>query len=59
MMIADLLTGRSSHTTIRARSSAILFVILFVQYATGRGCTRDSNGIVGRSINMTDEDMSC
>ena len=58
-MIAGLLTGSSSHTRIREKSSTVLFVTLFVQYAAVWGCTRDSKGIVGRSINMTCEDVSC
>ena len=28
----------------------MLFMIVFVPYAVVRGCTRESNGIVGRSI---------
>ena len=31
-------------------SSAVLFVILFVQWAAGRGCTRERRWMVGRSI---------
>ena len=50
MIMADVSWGRSSQTKTRANSSAVLFVTLFVPKAVGRGCTRESKGIVGRFI---------
>ena len=50
MMMAGVSAGRSSLAMIRASSSAVLFVTLFVPYAAGKGWTRESIGIVGRSI---------
>ena len=35
---------------IRASSSAVLFVVVFVSYTAGSGWTRESKGIIGRSI---------
>ena len=40
---------------MRASSSTILFVTLFVSYAAGSGLTRKSKGIVGRSIHYVIE----
>ena len=42
--------GRSSHAMMRVSSSAVLFVILVVPLVTSRGCTRESKGTVGKSI---------
>ena len=53
MVITCVLPGRNPPTRIRARSSAVLVVRLFVPYAADRGCTltRQSKSMVGRCIN--------
>ena len=50
MIMAGMMGGMSSHTRIRASSSAVLFVTLFVPYTAGRGCIRESIGMVSRCI---------
>ena len=35
---------------MRVSSSTVLFVTLLVPYAAGSGCTREIEGIVGRSV---------
>ena len=52
MMMAGVSCGSSSHAITLASSSAVLLVEVFVPYAVGRGWTRDSSGIVGRSIHI-------
>ena len=52
MMMAGVSCGSSSHAITLASSSAVLLVEVFVPYAVGRGWTRESSGIVGRSIHI-------
>ena len=54
-MIAGVWTGRSSHTRIRADSFAVLLVTVLVPYMASRDWTRESSGMVGRSIHTIDE----
>lgn len=49
MIIASVLTGISSQTRLRAKSSAVLLATLLVLYSVDRNWTRESSGIVGRS----------
>ena len=49
MMMTGVWAGRSSHTRIRVSSSAVLLVTVLVPYMAGRGWTRESSGMVGRS----------
>ena len=50
MIITGVPIGTSSLTRVHTISSTVLFVTLLVQYATGKDCTCESNGIDGRSI---------
>ena len=50
MIMAGLFSGRNAQAMMRASNSAVLFVTLLVPYAAGKDWTRESNGIVGRSI---------
>ena len=53
-MMAGVWGGMSSHTRMRARKSAVLFLTFFVPYTASRGCTRESIGMVGRCIQFLD-----
>ena len=53
MIIARVSWRRSSLAKTRVKSSVVLCVTLFVTYAVERDCTRESKGIVGRSIHCS------
>ena len=52
--MVGVLGGMSSYTRIRANSSAILVVTLFVPYTADRSCTCESISIVDRCIQFLD-----